>query len=165
MKDVSYASQQISAAMIELLKENAFSDISVSEICEKAQVSRNSFYRNFADREDILYKHIRFLLNEWDKYREYNDKGSGAEFFGNVFAFLKHNEDFFSLLSKRNMLHVLLRVIKDMHGAKPEHDNIAAYLTSFMSYGTFGWIEEWINRGMQESAESMTELLSKNGMK
>lgn len=30
---------------------------------------------------------------------------------------------------------------------------------------TFGWIEEWIGRGMQESAKTMAALLATNGMK
>ena len=28
-----------------------------------------------------------------------------------------------------------------------------------------GWIDEWVNRGMQETAESMAQLLSSNGIK
>ncbi|WP_197970250.1 TetR-like C-terminal domain-containing protein [Streptococcus suis] len=31
-----------------------------------------------------------------------------------------------------------------------------ANVPSFMAGGVLCWIEEWINRGMQESAESMT---------
>ena len=39
-----------------------------------------------------------------------------------------------------------------------------AYTKSFIAYGTYGWIEEWINRGMQESAGAMAEMLSSYGM-
>ncbi|WP_428829623.1 TetR-like C-terminal domain-containing protein [Paenibacillus riograndensis] len=42
---------------------------------------------------------------------------------------------------------------------------MTAYVTSFIAYGTYGWIEEWIGRGMQESAEAMSSLLSSHGMK
>lgn len=42
---------------------------------------------------------------------------------------------------------------------------MAAYVTSFIAYGTFGWIDEWIGRGMQESAETMEALLASYGMK
>lgn len=53
----------------------------------------------------------------------------------------------------------------EQNGPKAEYDNMSAYVTSFMSYGTYGWINEWIARGMQESAEKMAELLSSHGMK
>ena len=45
------------------------------------------------------------------------------------------------------------------------YENLWAYTTAFITYGTYGWIEEWINRGMQESAETMAELLSLHGIK
>ena len=53
----------------------------------------------------------------------------------------------------------------ELFGSKPELDNMWAYTVSFIAYGTQGWIEEWIGRGMQESAETMTEMLLKHGMK
>ena len=39
----------IEAAFISLLKEKELKDISVSELCEKAEISRSTFYDNYAD--------------------------------------------------------------------------------------------------------------------
>lgn len=49
----TYVKQQITTTLLELLKEKELSDINIGEITKKAQVSRNSFYRNYADKEDI----------------------------------------------------------------------------------------------------------------
>ncbi|WP_168193810.1 TetR-like C-terminal domain-containing protein [Lysinibacillus sp. SGAir0095] len=49
------------------------------------------------------------------------------------------------------MFYLFLNVFIELYGAKTEHDNMAAYVTSFITYGIYGWIEEWIVRGMQES--------------
>ena len=59
---------------------------------------------------------------------------------------------------------MLLQVLLEQTGPRPDLDNMWAYTTAFISYGTYGWIREWMRRGMQESAESMAELLSSHGM-
>ena len=51
------------------------------------------------------------------------------------------------------------------YGPAAEDTNIWAYTKSFIAYGTYGWIEEWIARGMEESADTMAEMLALNGMK
>ena len=43
----------IMISMLDLLREKKFEKISIIEIIEHAGVSRNSFYRNFKDKEDI----------------------------------------------------------------------------------------------------------------
>ena len=55
----TYVKQQITTTLLELLKEKELSDINIGEITKKAQVSRNSFYRNYADKEDIIKKYNR----------------------------------------------------------------------------------------------------------
>lgn len=47
----------------------------------------------------------------------------------------------------------------EIWGPKDDLENVAAYTVAFISYGTYGWIEEWISRGMQESAEEIATLL------
>jgi hypothetical protein len=50
-------------------------------------------------------------------------------------------------------------VLVQICGPKPEYPNLGAYTAAFISYGLYGWVEEWIARGMQESPEEMAELL------
>ena len=50
----SYVLNQITEAMVELLIEKEMSNISISELCDKAQIGRTSFYRNFESKEGIV---------------------------------------------------------------------------------------------------------------
>ena len=97
------------------------------------------------------------------KWTEVHQKKIGHE--GRLLRQRKEHSDFYLLLKERGLMHLLLEVYLEKWGPKPDYPNEWAYATAFLSYGTYGWIEEWINRGMQESAETMAELLSKNGMK
>ena len=50
----TYVKKQILAALLNLLKEKPLSDISVSELTNKAEIGRVSFYRNYQNKEDLL---------------------------------------------------------------------------------------------------------------
>ncbi|MGG4146279.1 TetR/AcrR family transcriptional regulator [Paenibacillus algorifonticola] len=161
----TFVKEQITEATIQLLMKYELSHISISQITAKAQVSRNSFYRNYVDKEDILLKHIKNLISKWEADYQQINNDSNAELYGSLFKHLKENSDFYHLLKKRNLFYLFLNTYIELYGSKTEYDNMTAYVTSFIAYGTYGWIEEWIGRGMQESAETMSSLLSSHGMK
>ena len=48
--------------------------------------------------------------------------------------------------------------IKSVCGPKPEQDSLQAYTSAWFAYGLFGWINEWIARGMKESPKEISEL-------
>ena len=50
----TYVKKQITLALLELLKEKPLVDISISELTQKAQIGRVSFYRTYQTQEDIL---------------------------------------------------------------------------------------------------------------
>jgi AcrR family transcriptional regulator len=161
----TFVKKRITEAIIELLAKQELSEISISQLTNHAQVSRNSFYRNYLEKEDILLTHINYLISTWQEEYQQVNTDSNAELYGNLFLHLKENSDFYLLLKSRNLFHLFQQVFIALYGPKEEHDNMAAYVTSFIAHGTYGWIEEWIARGMEESADQMSALLSSYGMK
>lgn len=57
------------------------------------------------------------------------------------------------------MIWLLRYAVKQICGPKSEHSNAETYAAAFILNSLYGWIEEWIARGMRESAEEITELL------
>ncbi len=161
----TYVKTQITKAMLELLEQYEFEELSISQITARAQVSRNSFYRNYKSKEDILLHYVRRLFTDWREECEKRAPGSTAELYGDLFQHFIDNRDFYMLLKKRNQFHLFLTVLLEQTGPKPEHENMWAYTLAFIAYGTYGWIEEWVARGMQESGDVMASLLASNGMK
>ena len=72
----------LNAAMFTLLEKRSFEKITVIDICEKALVSRATFYAHFADKYDLLQKWISELIppqianNSWayGQFVEFIDK-------------------------------------------------------------------------------------------
>ncbi|MCM1133932.1 MAG: TetR family transcriptional regulator C-terminal domain-containing protein, partial [Ruminococcus flavefaciens] len=111
---------------------------------------------------EIPYKN---MLTDWHETYKKTATGSNPELYGSFFAHLKENGSFYLLLKERGLFHLFQDVYLELFGPKPELDNTWAYISSFISYGMLGWVDEWIKRGMQESADSMAEMLIKTGIK
>ena len=160
----SYVKKQITHALLELLKKQELKDIAVSEITNTAQVSRISFYRNYVDKESVVKEYIWQTLQEWNNSHPKTTEQSEDEILGDMFAYITEYRDFYLLLRDRNIFYFLKDIIMDLLGPKEEYSNFVAYTTAFVANGIYGWVEEWLLRGMQESGEEMTRLLKNRNM-
>ena len=59
-----YVVEHITNALISLMEKHSIHDLSISQICDEAQVGRASFYRNFQSKEDVLKKYLQKVLLE-----------------------------------------------------------------------------------------------------
>ncbi|HBG7287570.1 TetR/AcrR family transcriptional regulator [Clostridioides difficile] len=154
-----YVKKAITNAMLELLKDKDIAEITVSEITLKAQVGRASFYRNYRNKEDILEMYLFSIINHW------KNKNETENIFPNsllkkLFEHLIEYKEFYTLLYTKKLFHLFRDVLKEVMTAKKEPlSNAEAYAAAFVSHGIYGWIEEWLARGMQESADEIYTLL------
>ena len=161
----TYVKRQLTAALLELLEEKELRDISVSALTAAAGVHRVSFYRSYGEKEDVLREYLRRLFGEWTAEYDRQDRRSDDDLCVHMFAHLWAYRDFYQLLNRRGLLYLLKDVLVQLCGPRPEYPNLGAYAAAFISYGLYGWIEEWVARGMRESPEEMAELLrSRTGM-
>lgn len=155
----SYVKEQMTLALLDLMEENQFNDISITAITKKACVGRASFYRNFATKEDIIQQYLSVLLGNWKQEFESSGETEPTKLFTSLFEHLKRNSRTYLLLHENHLLYFLLDYIKSECGPRPGHTSRIAYQHAFFAYGLYGWIEEWIKRGMKESPENMGKLV------
>ena len=154
----TYVKRQITAALLDLLKEKKLSDISVSELTDRAGVGRVSFYRNYQTKEDILREESDRLIQEWGKLYEANPESAPETLFPSLFDFYREHRHFYTTLYEAGMSTIMMDTIISTIQITPEMPNLEAYMKSFWAYGIYGWMLEWIKRGMQESGSELIGL-------
>lgn len=157
------ARERIVAALTELMSEQDYASITITEITQKAGVSRMTYYRNYSSKEDILRKFmgdvgesIHAKIVEQDLYRDpYNYYYTLFDTLGKyaalVNAALTAGLDGLILdCVSRNMDRTFLG-----SSATPEKEK---YLMRFHAGAFFHVFIEWTRSGMTESCECMAQL-------
>lgn len=94
---VSYARlrtrNQITIAMLTLLKTHRIDDIEVTQICEAALIKRSTFYRYFHDKIEVTEAVLDKLLEDWQNADQEQGQRTAAEiadFFMDNYDVLSH---------------------------------------------------------------------------
>lgn len=158
----SYVIKRLTDTLLELLKKFSLNQISISFLCDTAGIGRASFYRNFESKEDILRKCDKKLIEQWAKEWE-NDKNSSIEtLIPSLLIHYQKHKDFYFLMYRENLSDIVLKTILESCKLHEKKTNIEAYATSFIGYGIFGIVNEWIKRGMQETPEELFSLIAQS---
>lgn len=160
----AYVMEQLTDAMLDLLKEKNINDISISELVNKAQVGRASFYRNYTCKEDILKNYLDKIFEEWTGDRQENTNDLLSEQLRRMILHFEKNRSFYELLNQRGLIYLLKDTIISKLGLNPEDKKSEAYMKAFVAYALYGWIETWFQRGMKESANEIGELFKMFGL-
>ena len=128
----------IEAAFISLLKEKELKDISVSELCEKAEISRSTFYDNYADTFALANAYAEKI----EKSVAERPHTSGE--FAWIFDYIKSNADVFEIYFKLGM-------------SKKSAD----YKTLFFRNGVYAVAKMWLEGGCVEPPEQMGEIIKR----
>ena len=147
----SYVKNEITKALLELLNEKDLKEIKINEITTRAQVGRVSFYRNYQDKEDILKQYLERIIKEW----KLQDQMPFELIMKTLFEHLMAYQDFYTLLYQKDLFYLFRNTLKKLIVQDHQLSNPEAYAVAYMTYGIYGWIKEWIARGMQESPEDI----------
>lgn len=156
----TYVRAAITDALLELLRAHELDEITVDALARTAGVGRASFYRNFASKEDVVSCRLRQLLTAWKRSFEASGETDVGVMFASLFEHIRANQDFYLLLHRRGLAHLLLEYIVEDSGPKPGQPSAQAYTHAFFAYGLYGWIEEWLARGMVDGTDQIVAMFA-----
>jgi AcrR family transcriptional regulator len=159
--------EAIKKAVIELMSEKKFDDITIQDISDRANVSRGTIYLHYVDKYDLLDKLIEEHINEM---REICESSSEMEFIdANLpwFEYLEKNYLFFSTMlaskgapSFRSQFNeFLIEEFKnevDITKGK-NHRLIEDVILQFIVTAYVGIVEWWFKNGMPYPPHVMAE--------
>ena len=158
MADSNITKQALSNALKELLEEQSFEKISVSDICERCHMNRKSFYYHFKDKYDLVnwifdtefveVNQVNTLYIQDENY-SFDDRWKNIEITCNYFY---ENRTFYRRVLKvdgqnsfvshfREFIHPLLRLrVEDLLGM---HD-VPELVYDFVVDGVIWAIKRWL---------------------
>ena len=140
------ASDYILEALLILIRKKDWQDISITEICEKADVTRMSFYRSFTGKEDALRKQIIRVTNQFMAE-------SGIDFLRDsredyLLKLFRHVTQY-----KERLLAIYRVMLAHYHGKYSD------YQTSFLAGGIYNVFLLWLKNGCLETPEEMARMV------
>lgn len=146
--------ESITIALIQLLQSHTLKDITVSQLCRKAGVSRISFYRNFRSMEDILKQYLTKCLHTWwEDFSKLDRETFYKTFLQELMNQYRAQKDFIDLLYKNKVSYIIKDHIFDMCDPNPQRDDFDSYTRAVVAGSLFGLVDEWIRRGMKNLPE------------
>ncbi len=158
--------EALAVALLRLMKHKEIEEITISELVSVAGVGRNSFYRNFKSKEQLLCGYIVELYMEYFKEKNVPLKMSEGvkveDFLLPRFRFIKEHGDIFRVLYKRGLLYYFFQeaegdLVKILCG---QTSVTSSYFTAMFSGSCAGIIRHWIERDFAEGEEEMVKLFS-----
>ena len=152
-------SDYILEALLILIRKKEWQDISVTEICEKAGVTRMSFYRSFTGKEDVLRKQIVRVTNQFMAESGIDYLRDSREVY--LLKLFRH------VARYRERLQVIYRAGL-IHFVQEEFDRVMLthyegkytdYQTSFVAGGIYNVFLLWLKKGCMETPEEMARMV------
>ncbi|MFS0880401.1 TetR/AcrR family transcriptional regulator [Metabacillus niabensis] len=162
-------------AILSLMKEKDFNEISITDIVRFADLNRGTFYKHYQYKEDLFNEIIDEVLTSLvDSYREpykgiqlleVNKLTTSAV---KVFDHVQQYSNFYSLIVQPNVLtgfqQKFCTVLKDLtlndlNDSLPNPKVNRELHASYQAYAILGLIIEWINGGFIYSSTYMAEQL------
>lgn len=162
-------------ALIFLMHEKDFKEISITDIVQIADLNRGTFYKHYQYKEELLEEVIDDVIK--DLIDSYRDPYKGVEVFLvseltssaiKIFDHVEKYKSFYSLLGNTNFLFdlqkricdELKRLLLDDLSKNLLHTNINAHiLASYQAHAIWGMIIEWIDSKFLYSSSYMSEQL------
>jgi AcrR family transcriptional regulator len=164
---IAKSQEAIKNAVIELMSEKSFDDITIQDISDRANVSRGTIYLHYLDKYDLLDKLIEEHINAMRVICESTAEMDFIDANLPWFEYLENHYLFFStmLVSKgapsfrRQFLEFLIEEFKDEMDIKKgkNHGLNEDVILQFIVTSYVGIVEWWITHGMPYPPRVMAE--------
>ena len=157
--------KDITDTLLSLMHEKSFAKITISEIIEKANVARASFYRNYESKEDVLMTLVDDVLNDFKTKAEYDISNYYTyEHVLRCFQYFKKYEEYVLGLYEFGYGIRLLEKLNRFHeDITPAHlmTDVNKYRLYIFMGALFNTSVIWLKNGSKESAEDVAMVFCK----
>ena len=153
--------ESISTAVLLLMETKPYSKITITDICKKAGVARNAFYRNYPKKDAIMRYYLFKITEDYRKSLRVNRTHITAyEMFYNLLVHMKNHRKLIHSLLTADLSYLLIDTIfiafRDCFHGTDFHYKEAHFAGSFYTVCI-----HWLYNDSARSAEEVAKLILK----
>lgn len=152
--------ESITQALVLLMETKDYEKISVTDICKKAGVSRNAFYKNFGTKENVFHKIVRDFNKSAILAKIGNpfNRNAGMEWYVNFFRVLKEYSKIFNLFIAADFRTEYLDYVNTLLTDSAKIEESTKYERLMWNGAMQNVAVEWLKSGMKKSPEEMANI-------
>ena len=152
--------EKIEKTFLQLIQKKNIEDISVSTICEIANLNRSTFYSNYIDIYDLANKVKHQMALEFAEFQLSKNSKQNQDGYLTMFKYIKDNQIFFKTYFKLETISMSPTTQYNVEMAEKYYNNqYIDYHIEFFRAGLNAIIKKWLYNGCQESPETMSGIL------
>lgn len=149
-------------ALIRLMREKQFSDITVTDIVSRAGVARASYYRNFSSKEEVIERAGRIIIDDFrQKAMAAENSVLDYEIILHLFRYFRAYRQTMLILHKAGFTSMYQRLFDECLEIIADDalaGDIYRYCMPFYSGAVFAVFIRWLEEGMKEPPEEVARL-------
>ena len=171
---IKYTKHALQEAMIELLEIHPIAKISVSMLCEKADVNRSTFYAHYENAPQLLEQMEadamanlqNYIVAQSEAYKEANLEQTMVQ----ILTYVAQNDRLFRALLGKNggwdfkgmMIQLLNTELKDITAPELRKNKATFdYMIEFSVSGSTSVILRWLENGLKETPKQMAKIVTR----
>ena len=164
---------KIEKSMVTLLNVKSYDDISIKDICDESGISRGTFYQHYRDKDDFLFQYQKAMMKKGKRRLTQIQFEERRQFFEHALNFWINEGELLLLLLRDNGAYIVhqakkknlqqnidVRLVPIMN-TQALTNKEKYFLIIFMSNAVFGVLQDWVQRGRQESPKEISLMIDK----
>lgn len=163
-----FTKKVIKDAFLSLLQENSLSNITVKEICKRAEINRSTFYKYYQDCYDLMDQLEDAYLQEAEELIHGIQTQGLKPILITMLQSLRQKEDLFQVLSReenytrfsQKIIRLSFPLLQQNLSQQSKNKEQLNMEFIFLSGGAGALISEWMRNGMVQPPEQIADAIN-----
>lgn len=160
-RKIQMTKRLIRESLFECLKEKGINKITISGLCEKADINRSTFYKYYGSQYDVIKEmeqEVIKLINE-----QLNDQPNETSFI-QLLQFLKSNKETIEIFFTCNVDNEFPKQVLALDSINKQLEQVSQndpHIKNYILFGSLATIQQWIDAGCIESCEEIANIINR----
>ena len=174
-RKIRYTKMVLRDSLMELMTTQSILSVSIKDICERADISRSTFYAHYKDQYDLLRQieeeTLGYFEDMLNKYKDKHSKKETAQMLEEMLTYIANNGNSIQvLLSENGDLSFQKKLFQHFtnhnlvtkyFSEKQQDDETKMYYSVFLINGYIGLVQHWLKTNMSIPVPQLAKMLLK----